>query len=460
LEVNHLVREIENLEIENIIVRKYNRNFQIYPWIKSRIFHKVIMGNEVLQEKNKSVFWSQFKSLSYGFFNLFKRYDVWVFTNSSERVLVDNKYWDKSFDFLAKESNLKWLTVELCLFKKYKRKSVASKHVISRSIFIFVEEFYTLLFLRRKPVIEGRKVLDQVQQKLQTTVDTDGIIKKYLAQYRVMKFFLRILPKPKFIFLTVSYANFGYIQAWKEAGIKVIEMQHGLIGEEHYGYFYGKKLNSIQFPDEICVFGDADVRFFQEFTKMPVQKATPLGRSIIDYFKIKASPNRLPIKRIVVSLQDSDWSIELLNFVLECDKIMSNKITWIIQTRRTSASEYQSKYDFPSNFEFSEVSVYEAISKTDAHLTIFSTTSIESLSIGKATFLYNYKNAAKDFLGSFLENNKHVYFCDSVEEFVKNLENLPLISNEEIASSNDDNIVNGYLERSKEYLKKLLNESI
>ncbi len=457
MEVNHLVREIENLEVERIVVRKFNRSFQIYPWIKSRIFHKVIMGSEVLQEKNKTVFWSQFKSLTYGFFNLFRRYDVWVFTNSSERVLVDEKYWDKSFDFIANDSKLKWLFVELRLFKKYKRKSIASKRVISRSIFIFVEEFY-ILFLR-KPVIEGREVLNQIEEKLQTSVESDGIIKKYLAQYRVMKFFLRILPKPKFVFLTVSYANFGYIQAWKEAGIKVVEMQHGIIGEEHYGYFYSAELDGKQFPDDICVFGEADKRFFETSTKIPINRAVPIGRSIINHFKNEALPNALPIKRIVVSLQDSDWSIELLNFVLECDQALEGKITWIIQPRRTEAAEYKASFDFPSNIEFSNVSVYESIAGSDAHLTIFSTTAVESLSMGKATFLYNYNNAARDFLGSFLKDNKHVYFCDSVADFVTALEQVQLFSNDEIALSNEDNIVSGYSNRSREYLQKLLDET-
>lgn len=456
MEVSHLVREIENLEVERLVVRKFNRNFQIYPWIKSRIFHKVIMGNEVLQEKNKTVFWSQLKSLTYGFFNLFRRYDVWVFTNSSERVLIDEKYWDKSFDFIANESKLKWLIIELRLFQKYKLRTVASRRVISRSIFIFMEEFYSLFL--RKPIVEGRDVLDQIEQKLGTNVNTEDIIKKYLAQYRVMKFFLRILAKPKFIFLTVSYANFGYIQAWKEAGIKVIEMQHGVIGEEHYGYFYSMEMDSRQFPDDICVFGESDTRFFDEKTKIPISRAIPIGRSIIDYFKKEAVPNQVPIQRVIVSLQDSDWSIELLNFVLECDKVMDRKVNWVIQPRRTPAAEYKAIFDFPSNFEFSEVPVYEAMAKSDAHLTIFSTTAVESLSIGKVTFLYNYKNAAKDFLGPILEGNKYVYFCDSVADFIKAIENIPLFTNEEVALSNEDNIVNGYSERSKEYIQKLLNE--
>ena len=454
MDIREKIHEVERLDLQQIAVKKFNRRFEVYPWIKSRIFHKLMMGTETLQEKNSSVFRSQLRSLFYGFFSFFRKYDVWAFTSSSERIAIDGKFVDKVMDPIASNSNLKVLVVELQLFSRYKRKEVASKHVVSRAWFVFVEELYMRLFLRKIDV-EGKEVLTRVEQILGTEAETNAIIRKYLAQYRAMKFFLKILPKPKAIFHTVSYANFGYIMAWKEAGIRVVEMQHGLIGDGHYGYVYHQRFDSVQFPDDILVFGEADSNFFKTQTQIPVQKAVPVGRFVMDHFFHKSIENVVPVRRILVSLQDSEWSIALINFVLKCNELTSGQIEWIIQPRRTMVEEYKKQFVFPENITFSTDFIYEVMGKTDAHLTIFSTTAIESLSLGKPTFLYNYEDAATAYVGSFLASNPNAYFCNTVEDFLNYWENLPLRSKEAIAESNGTNISANYSLKLKEYLRTL-----
>lgn len=456
MDIKQLLIDIERSELNGIKVRKFNRDFEIYPWIKSRAFNKLILGTEVLQEKDSGLFWQQIKSLSYGFFSAFKRYDAWALTSSSERVLVDGKFVDKVMDPLTYHSKMKLLVIELQLFSSHKRKDVASKHVVSRAMFMFVEEMYARTFLKT-PSIENEDLLDKTFEIIGETVDAKAIVKKYLAQYRVMKFFLRMLPKPKVVFLTVSFANFGYIRAWKEAGIKVVEMQHGLIGEGNSGYIYHQDFDPIQFPDDILVFGENDVEMIHQ-SKIPIKRAIPIGRFVMDLFKKKALPNKTPIQTILVSLQDTEWSILLLDFVMKCNLRSNFHYQWIIQTRRTPESYYRKKYDFPSNVGFSTVSIYEAIGQTDAHLTIYSTTAIESLSIGKPTFLFNANDAAKTYLGQALDSNENTYFCDNEEEFLQAIENVPLRTTDEIADSNALNISSDNAVRTADYIQTIFNE--
>ncbi len=458
MDIKGKIVEVEKLPVEDIKVSRFGKDFEVYPWIKSRIFHKVMMGNEVLQEKTSSVFKEQLRSLFYGFFSFFKRYDAWAFTNSSERVLLEGKMLDKVMDPLAIARPIKLLVVELQLFKRFKRSEVTSKKVVSRAWIVFLEEFYMRIFLR-KVNFQGEKILTEIETVLNEKVETSSIIRKYLAQYRVMKFLLWLLPKPKVIFHTVSYANFGYIRAWKEAGIRVVEMQHGLIGDGHYGYVYHKALNENQFPDDILVFGEQDQQFFEKQTVIPIKRSVPVGRYILDYYKRTAVLNQVPVISILVSLQDSEWSTALLDFVLKIDQQEPGKFNWIIQPRRTPESVYRKQYDFPDNFTFSESSVYEAIGKTDAHMTIFSTTAIESISIGKPTFLYDFENAATTYLGLFLSSNPNAYFCASVESFFDACNNLKLVSADEIADSNRLNISSDYLSKISEYLDEVLDEA-
>jgi len=457
LDIKNKIAEVENLPVEEIKVSRFGKDFEVYPWIKSRIFHKVMMGNEVLQEKTSSVFLEQLRSLLYGFFSFFRKYDAWAFSHANERVLIEGKQFDKLVDSMTTARPMKLLAIELQLKKRHRKRDVSSKYIVSRAWFIFLEEVYIRLFLR-KVKFEGHDVLSQMEGVLDEKVDVNPIIRKYLAQYRVMKFLLWLLPKPKVIFQTVSYANFGYIRAWKEAGIRVVEIQHGLIGDGHYGYVYHKQLNKNQFPDDILVFGENDQLFFQQKTVIPIQRAIPVGRYILDYYKRKAVPNQVPVRSILVSLQDAEWSTALLDFVLEVDNREPGKFNWIIQPRRTQESVYRAQYAFPDNFKFSDCSVYEAIGKTDAHITIFSTTAIESISIGKPTFLYDFQNAATTYLGLFLSSNSNAYFCSSVESFFESCTNLKLVSATEIADSNSLNISSDYLLRVSEYLDEVLNE--
>jgi hypothetical protein len=459
LDIKKRLLDVEKLDVMNLRVHKFDLSFEIYPWIKSRIFHKALMGNEVLQGKDRATFWTQLRSLLYGFFSFFRRYDAWAFTNSSERVMLEGKHLDKLMDPLSLAHPMKVLLVELQLFKQFKRKEVSSRYVVSRAWIIFLEELYSRIFLR-KVTFEGKNVLDEIEHILDESVDVEPIIRKYLSQYRVMRFLLWLLPKPKVVFLTVSYANFGYIRAWKEAGIKVVEMQHGLIGDGHYGYVYHKKLDENQFPDAILVFGEHDQLFFEKQTAIPIKQAVSVGRYILDYYKMKAIPNKTPVRSILVSLQDSHWSTALLNFVLEVNNKEPDKYHWTIQTRRTPESVYRKEFNFPSNFEFSRLNVYEAIGKADAHLTIFSTTAIESISIGKPTFLFNYEGASDTYLGQFLSSNSNAYFCSDVQSFIHICANLKCKDKDQISDSNNSNISADYLENMSVYLKKLMHEVV
>ena len=457
METAALVHKVEQLPVETLTVRKYGRDFQIYPWLKSRWFHKVLMGSDVMQENNANVLWTQIKSIFYGFGNFFRKYDAWVFTNSSERTELEGKHYDKLFDYLAATGPLKTLLIEFRLFKQFPRKTVPTKYIVSRSPMVLLEEVYARLFVRKFEV-KGTELITQIENELGVQIDVTSICRKFLAQYRMMRFFLWLLPAPKVVYLTVSYANFGYIRAFKERGIRVVEMQHGLIGEGHYAYYYEKEFDSNQFPDDVIVFGNNDKLFFEEQTKFPLKRVVSSGRYIIDYYQEKAIENTPEIRSICVSLQDGTLSEELLSFILKCDELLPEKLNWVIQTRRTPKEVYEEQFDFPANMQFGTSSVYEAIATTDAHLTIYSTTAVESLSIGKPTVLFDLEGKATEFLGKLIGDNPYVQLVHSPAEFASYVHHFKGHSLEEIAASNRANIQDHYKTQMDAYLHTLKNE--
>ncbi len=454
MNVTERIAKIEAFSTEKLKVRKFGKEFDVYPWIKSRIFHKFLMGKEVLQAKTSGILLKQLSSIFYGFRNWFRKYDAWAFTNSSERTLINGKYFDKLFDPLEEIQNLKVLVIENRVFNYYKRSQVSSKYLVAKSILLILEEIYQRLFLR-KIELEGDEVLKQIEAELEVKIDTQVVLKKYLSQYKMMRLLLKIFPNPKIVFHTVSYANFGYIIALKEKNIKVVELQHGLIGTQHHGYHFEKTQNPIQFPDTILVFGKNDVDYFKVSSSFPVKKIIPVGRYVLDLYLKKSISEVVEVKSISVALQDELWSIELLKFILEVDKLSPKKFLWKIKTRRTPIENYLQQFDFPENFEFEKENIYECIAKTDLHLTIFSTTAIEALSIGKAVVLFNFDNAAKMYLGESVKGNPFVQIIDNSFEFLAHVSKLKNIAKNKVAAANCSNFAVDYVQNIQ---KNLLND--
>lgn len=453
--ISDIIENIEeNYNVKNIQTTRYGLTFEIYPWIKAKLFHKYIMGVDTLKNKSIAVLCSQILSLFYGTWNLFiRKYEIWAFTNSIERIKISNKYHDKVFDGIEKQLNSKMLIIEFRLFKKYNYFKVASKYVTSKSIFLLFEELYGLLFIR-KIHIDNSEIIDQIETELNCKIKIKSIVRKQLAQYRMMRFWLAILPNPKVVFLTVSYSNYGYITAFKEKGIKVIEFQHGVINKNHQAYYYKAKLNPTQFPDSLCVFGTNEFDFLKMDTEFPHVNNFVVGRSIIEYYLHKAIENK-EIKKICVSLQDGPVSDELIHFLLEFNSGLSKTFEFVLVPRRTSKKHYLEKYNFPDNFSFSSQNIYENIAQSDAHITAYSTTAIEALSIGKRSILIDIKGKAIEVFKDALGNNEFAFITDSFVELENHLSNSEIIEKAIIAKSNDYNIKSNYSNNISSFLTEI-----
>lgn len=270
------VEQIEkNFAVETLKVKRKGKSFEIYPWIKGRLFHKMITGSEAMYTRTLSLYWKQITSIFYGFHNIFRRYDVWIFSSSVERRPIEGKQEDKLFDFIGNKVKGKALLIELRLFKYFQRSSVASRYPMSKSFFLLFETIYSKLFLRNVS-IENQEVLAEITQNVEGGIDVNWIVRKYLAQYALMNFWLKILPKPKLVCLSVGYTSFGYIRAFKEAGIEVVEFQHGIISKNHHAYFYTKSFDSIQFPDVLLITGEKEVSVFDNENQFPIKEVRPV----------------------------------------------------------------------------------------------------------------------------------------------------------------------------------------
>jgi len=458
MDSKEIIERIESKYPVNKVFAKYRgHEYQIYPWLKGRLFHFLMTGKEVLQGKDASVLSLQLKTLFYGWTNFFRKYNVWIFSKSFNRLEIEGEYHDKILEYIGELFGDQAWFIEFHLFNSRRHSKLKSKYISSKAILLLVEEVYSRFFLR-KLTFKNLDILSEIQQELGGSVDVTQICKKYIAQHRVMSLALKILPNPTNVFLTVGYTNYGYIRAFKERGIKVFEFQHGMITKYHQGYYFKSVFDSCQFPDVLAVTGIRNKEVFDEDNLVAIKSVVPVGSYVLShYYKLKDASVGKKIKVIAVSLQDGENCEELVPFIIKCAEILSG-IQFLLKRRSVTEEYYTSKYTFPSNVVFEEkANVYELMAKGDAHCTIYSTAAVESLSLGTTNIIYNYKNFANLHLQQIKEN-KYSHFVESVDSFCEVVEGLFVPEPIDVVKSNQQNVQANYEESIRVLIKSELNE--
>jgi hypothetical protein len=445
------------LAVEDLTVRKFGKQFQVYPWLKGRLFHKIITGKETNQARNVRLYFTQLGSLFYGLKNIFGRYDIWAFSNSLERRLIDGKYTDKLFDYIGNNSGKRMLLIETRIVHFYPLKNVASRHVVSRSLLMLFEELYAKLFLR-KVHVNNPSLLNEILASVDGGVDHALLIRKYIAQYRVMSLVLKLFPNPRLVLLSVGYTHFGYIRAFKEKGIKVAEVQHGIISSNHHGYCYEKALDAIQFPDIVLTNGEREFDVFNEMNAFPTKNIRSVGSFIIEHYARSQSLKNSDMPRILFTLQDGTMGLKLLKFVLQLRDLAEGRFRILVQPRRTAKASYCVDLPECELLEFSQSDFYSTIKTCAVHSTVYSTTAIESLSLGVPNILINIEGQAEEQLSSVLGTNPFTKMVNTPEEFCEAFNMLIGAPSLDVMQSNTSCYTPGYKENISSFLKEMLDE--
>jgi hypothetical protein len=447
---------IYKIETENNVVNIKYKKIPLWLELRNRFFFKLSIGKESNLVINSSTILKIIKSIFYGFLNWFKNYDAWFLGSDLNRIKVNDKYYDKIFDYPA-DNFKKSLFLELSTNGHYKRKNVYSKYIVSRSPLIILEKVYSIFINTRKIDLNTYKKLSK-EHKLD--INPKYGIKKMISQYQIMKLLL-FFKKPKYVFIAPSYNNYGYIKAFKDRGIKVIEIQHGVINKEHFGYNIYAKFDKNYFPDYILTFGEREKSVFQPPNLfINPNKVIPVGSFYIDYinYNFKSySKNNAYNLTFSVSLQDCDIGHKVVPFIIEIAKKQTNNL-FLLKPRRTSVDYYISKYQFPNNIKFIDnQDIYKLIKSSDIHITSYSTCALEAPALGKINILLNFENKAKEYYDSIL-NSTNTYYVENVEQFHQIIETIQIPSEEKIKESHQNVMYNNYYKNIDDFIKLLKNE--
>ena len=451
-----LVKDIESSFAVDQISYK---GLALWLEIRNRFYSKLFLGQESTLSIESGTYKMVLKTMFYGFKNWFRRYNVWFIGNMVNRLMIDETYYDRLFDYPASKFK-KALFIELPINQPYPRKKLASKYVVSKSLLIVLEK---IIALTVNPNRADLSVFDAIKAKYPVDFSPHYVIKKMVSQYRLMRFILRFT-KPEYVFIAPSYTAYGYIKAFKERGIKVIEAQHGVILNGHHGYTVYGQFDRDYFPDYLLTFGGKERTVFQNNTKgIKPESVVPVGSFYLDYISQNFKPNTDLVQQIsgytkvfTASLQDVPVGEALIPILIDVAK-MKTEWCFILKPRHTTEAEYRSRYQFPDNIRFeSKLNVYETILHADYHVTVYSTCAIEAPVLGKQNVMVDIDSKATEIFGDQLNNETTTVYVSDAKSFIETLGNMGHIDSEQVKQAHQAVMYADYQSRMDDFLNRVL----
>jgi len=450
----NIITQIEkDLDTESLNINGFN----VWQGLKGYLWAKLVNNTDAHQSLGWREMLKLLASSFFGFKNYFKNHKYWFFTSSINRRLVHGKLYDTYCDYPATSLGNS-LVIETPIYSLAAKRDIKSKHRISSFPLILAERLLAKFYS-----IPNNHKLHETNNYLKdfnSTIDILPICKRMYAQYLVMNFLLRF-KKPEVVFIIAPYTKTGYVRAFKERGIKVVEPQHGVINKEHYGYNSSIAINDMYLPDVLLTFGENEEKIFKN-NKIKIRELYVVGRFYCDYmnesFESNIEIEKLKIdykKTIAVSLQDNEVGLKLVQFVIDAAKKQQN-ILYLLKARKTPIAVYLAKFNFPSNVVFNELQdVYETILSADFHVSANSSCILEAPAMGVRNIAVDIDGMATKYFGEQFKNSQNTLFVKEIDEFLAVIESEKVLEKMVVKNEHKGIISPNYKTRINNFLKQL-----
>ena len=346
----------------------------------------------------------------------FKRHDVWAFTACDRRKLIGEKKVHRISGALAAENCL-MIEKPLKGIGHYSRNKIEEKDIVSEAWLLMI--FHAIEILSRwfNPKLENEDLLKQLLSENDLKFNYLRYVRMLNAQRMAMRLMLKLNPEPKVAMMECPYDTMGYLWAFHEKGIKVVEMQHGSLNGNHIAYNaeeYERKTN----PDCICVFGEVEYNYFVNEKPQFAPQVRMTGLYMLeraDHFFADDvfRKERESYKAVVVIAGQPVYEEKLSKFV---DAIAAEHrellFVYIPRQKRDDLV-----FDSVNVRLVCGVNIYQYLKWADIHMTITSTTGLESQFFRTPTIFYDDKKIASRYFKGVLSEENGVRFVETPDQF-------------------------------------------
>ena len=334
---------------------------------------------------------------------------------------------------------------------------------IKKEVFKFFNPNYKTLC--KTDINELYFLFNNINKIFNINIDNDKAIKeieKLILNYKLSKkYYEKILNKikPKIIIEVCYYGfdRFLFNELAKKKGIKIIELQHGIMGKYHIAYNFYRKLELETFPDYIFLFGD----FWKNNARLPLEKEN-LVVTGFPYFEsrvkeLKKNCRKNSKKENILFISNGTIGKQLSMLAIELDKLIDhNRYNIIYKLHPGEYDRWKRTYPWLVNSSFKIVDnnkkdIYYYLAKAGYLIGVNSTVIFEGLGFDLKIFvykIYGYKHmeelyeknyaqliiSAEDIVNQLnidkknIKNKKFFWKSNSLKSITNNINNIINIS--------------------------------
>jgi len=348
-----------------------------------------------------------------------------IIINHKRKIRNDEGYYEcKYSEYLNSED---CYVLEAPFNEIHPKPSKTTKQVVYIDLIINVSRIYSIIASKRRLPNKDAEPILSLQSLIEkefavSITDFKGFVIRAILKHKALvvlwSYVLkRVKPKKAYVVVAYSDINMPFIEVAKDMGIRVIELQHGIMGDTHIAYNFASKSNLNWYPDEIWVWND----YWAASGKFPVSTENILSKGFpfLDRYK-KSFVCQNDNKKQILIISQGPFSDKLIKIASELNDVLdSTKYNIGFKAHPSEVEACREKCNQLKQKGVNileESNIYVLFRDSYCQIGVNSTALFEGLEFGLKTFIL--KTAGSEVF----ENVEGVVMFEKVNEILDSLE--------------------------------------
>lgn len=321
-----------------------------------------------------------------------------LYVGHPRRKLLDDEYWwDIYCDPIHAKCDQDYLHLEKAFMLEHYQPT-RTENLRYLDLIKYGGNLQRILGINKPTIpIEELESLKDVSKALNSEFDVsvdlvDEAIQTLHVRRTELGLYKSLLQKidPELLVIVVSYVYETLIEASKELNIPIVELQHGVIYDQHLGYSYSKPRKKMMFPDYLLTFG----KFWKESVEYPIpdERVIPVGYPYLEHSK--EDYDDVDTRNQILFISQGTIGEELSKFAMSVERNTGIEADIVYKLHPGEYDRWKDEYPWltRANFEIvdgSEPDLYELFAQSKAQVGVFSTAIYEGLAFGLETYIYD-----------------------------------------------------------------------
>jgi len=404
--MNTVAADFESFELDHSLFDIRIDGVPVWERLRFRVFEQIQQQNgKGAAHTDDSPAWQQYAKGAKLFCSNLVRNNPYLADESDVLYLgtrrrkqrEDGYWWDIYCDPIHKACDYDYVHFEEPYFLTHRRPA-RTANLRYLDLITVAGELQQLVGLN-EPTIPAaeRQQLEAAQEAIteQFDADVDLVSMAHTELYdrrTTLPLYRRLIDRvdPELVVVIVSYGRETFIEACKQQGVPVAELQHGVIYPNHFGYSYAGPRTKETFPDYLLTFGE----FWTDAAEFPIaqERVIPVGYPYLEqaahsYDGVETTDQLLFISQGTIGEQLSKFAV-----AVDQHPEISSEVVYKLHPGEYDRWRTEYPWLVDSDIEVvdsSEPALYRLFAESNGQVGVYSTAIYEGLQFGLETYLYD-----------------------------------------------------------------------